>query len=87
MDKETQAKFVGDSPKLLKKMLLESKETLDKEIRKKFAKPKFDFDNKRLVSEDGTIALEWRVRLKPNSPESYKNQQTSRGITVLVSIK
>ena len=49
-----------------------------------FSNSTFDFENKRLVSDSGRFALQWRIRLHPDQPESYENQQTNCGTVVFV---
>ena len=83
-DPEEQARAIGESKTLLKKRLLEARSVLNTEGRKAFRKYTFDFDNKRLVSEDGKLVLQWRVRRHPSWPESYKNQQTNTGTVLLL---
>lgn len=70
----------------LKKELLATKKCLNDKYKKAFGKGKFEFDKKRLVSDDGKLALQWQVRSHPNSPHSYENQQTSIGKIVLCDL-
>ena len=44
---------------------------------------RLDFENKRLYSTDGKLYLQWRLRDRPDLPDSYKNQQTSVGTVSL----
>lgn len=64
------------------------KHDLIKEYRLLFGKgASFDFDNKRIVSSDGKLALQWMLRDRPDQPESYRNQQTNQGVVRLVKLK
>jgi hypothetical protein len=82
--KEMQAIVVGGTRKLLKKRLQESIAVLKSEYRDFFKTFTFDFENKRFVSSCGTYHLQWKLRKRPDQPESHENQQTSRGIVQLV---
>lgn len=81
---ETQAKRVGNSPAALKRRLLECVLVLRRDMREAFTLGShFDFATKRLYPHGGNFYLQWRLRLKPKDPESYKNQQTNRGIVTV----
>lgn len=87
LSNEMKALVIGNNHELLKARLLEAKDVLKKSHRDKFTKKsKFDFPNKRLVSDDGTLALQWKLRNHPDKPESYHNQQTSCGKVSLVDL-
>lgn len=79
IDSEIMASEVGNSKAELRKRLGNSLKMRGRDVRKQFGKVKFDFKNKRLVSWDGSIALQWQLRQNPEEPISYENQQTSLG--------
>ena len=81
---ETKAWAVANNPTLLRFELNQAKSCLARWIKPFFRAAKFDFNNKRLMG-DG-YALQWKLRRFPNCPESYENQQTSRGIIIVVSL-
>jgi hypothetical protein len=81
---EMQATVVGSTRKLLKQRLNECRMVLRKDLKAKFVKPTFDFDKKTLTSDDGTVVLQWAMRQHPDQPESYHNQQTSRGTVKVI---
>lgn len=86
--KEEQALAVSNSRTLLRKRINSAKTMLIKEYRLLFGKgASFDFDNKRIVSSDGKLALQWMLRDRPDQPESYRNQQTNQGVVRLVKLK
>ena len=67
-------------------LLARFKETLSclcPEDRRAFKGARLDFDAARLVSVDGRLILQWRLRNNPDMPVSYRNQQTSRGSVML----
>ncbi len=72
---------VANSKTKLKKRLMEAKAVLNDEAKKKFKTTTFDFQNKRLIG-DG-YSLQWKLRHRPEEPESYENQQTSVGTVVI----
>ena len=76
---EMEALKVCNNKILLKKRLMSARSVLVRELYGLFNKHTFDFEQKRLVSSCGKYALQWRLRDKPNEPESYENQQTSIG--------
>jgi hypothetical protein len=83
---EQEAIDLSNNRRWLKTRLMEARSCLIKELQDKFCKPTFDFDNKRLVSDDGTIALQWQIRSWPDAPESYQNQQTNSGVVNIVKV-
>lgn len=85
-DNETKARIIGNSPAKLKKRLTDTRSLLQDDARKKFGKGSFDYTHKRLISDDGTWALQWAMRRDPDSPESYENQQTSVGTVYVVNL-
>lgn len=87
MGNEVLAKQLGDDPVRLRAYLQEAKSLLYCELKLRFSKATFDAAGKRLVSDDGKLALQWRVRQKPHEPIAYENQQTNRGDVVLVSLE
>ena len=66
------------------KRLSDARSVLLRSYRAAFGKGRRD--GNRMYSDDGRLALEWRVRMYPNLPESYENQQTSRGTVVCIEI-
>ena len=63
-----------------KKRINESISMLAKKSdRDNFRNGTWDFENKRLISQDKLYAMQWRVRHNPELQESYENQQTTRG--------
>lgn len=81
MTLEQIAETVGDNRKQLRNRLMEAKAVLADPIRKGFGKGTFDFEKKQLVGDNGYV-LQWQIRLHPDQPPSFKNQQTSRGAVV-----
>ena len=79
---EARALAVRTDRKALRKELNEARSCLRSDLRKQFAGARFDFENARLVTQDGTLSLQWLLRRRPNAPVSYENQQTSQGIVV-----
>ena len=60
------AEAIGKKKGLLKLRLNTERGRLAKEYRQKFGQGTLDFDNKRLVSDDGTLALQWSNDGKTN---------------------
>ena len=83
---EDKARAVGESKSKLLKRLNSARSVLSPPLRKKFGKGTFDFAKKRLISDDGKAALQWKVRDKPDEPESYNNQQTGVGSVSVVKV-
>jgi hypothetical protein len=81
---EEKARAVGNDRKALRHRLNVSKSCLVSHFRACFQNPEFDFERKRLVSDDGTMALQWSTRPHPDEPADYHNQQTSIGTVRLV---
>ena len=79
MTSEQLAAAVGSSRAMLRRRLHDARSCLIRELKPKFRNGKVDFHNKRLVSECGRYALQWRLRREPDKPESYENQQTNIG--------
>ena len=78
MTNEEKARELGNDRKRLLMRLKEAKSVLSREIFKAFGKGTFDFQNRRLVGDNG-YELQWSLRANPDMPESYDNQQTSVG--------
>jgi hypothetical protein len=74
------AVIVGNDRVLLKARLLEARSCLVPEFRK--LSYRFDSGGKRLIIGDRYV-LQWRIREYPESPESYRNQQTNIGVCLL----
>lgn len=83
MTNEQMALAVASNRKLLRNRLNEARAVLVDSIRKTFGKGTFDFEKRQLIGENGYI-LQWKVRMRPELPESYQNQQTSRGCVVVI---
>jgi hypothetical protein len=79
----TKAQTLSGNRKQLRQRLTEARNVLNASLRASFGKGTFDFENKRLVGDNGVI-LQWRLRDHPDQPPSYQNQQTSRGTVVVV---
>jgi len=86
MTNEQKALALGNSPTRLRARLMGAKAVLDRGVALLFSKITFDFENKRLISDSGRFALQWRIRLHPDQPESYENQQTNCGTVVFTQI-
>lgn len=84
---EQQAVELSKDKKALRQRLMQARYVLRDDHRKLFRKRRFQFSKKRMVSDDGKLALQWRVRHSPNEPISYHNQQTSRGTVVCINIE
>ena len=81
MDREQKAKSIGNSKRELLAELLSQRSLLVRDYWPRFKAYRFDFDRQRLIG-DG-FALQWKTRKQPDQPESYSNQQTSRGVVTL----
>ena len=76
---ERKASEIGADKKQLCQRLSQARAVLTGESLKAFGQGQFQFEQKRLVSDDGTWALVWQIREHPDYPVSYGNQQTSIG--------
>lgn len=79
---EEQAREYGNDRVGLRKALKSATLLLDGKLQPLFRKGRFDFNAKRLYTEDGRACLEWRLRQNPAGPVGYENQQTSVGVIV-----
>ena len=86
MTNEEKAIALGSNRTKLRARLMSAKAVLDRGMALLFSDNTFDFENKRLVSDSGRFALQWRIRLHPDEPESYENQQTNCGTVVFVEL-
>lgn len=86
LEREALARRIMGSPARLLKRLLDAKACLTDELRTEFRVYGFDVAEKRLYSATGRYFLEYRVRPRPDDPESYTNQQTSMGCVVFGTI-
>ena len=77
---------LGNRRTKLRARLMDTKAVLDRGMALLFSNNTFDFDNKRLVSDSGRFSLQWRIRLHPDQPESYENQQTNCGTVVFMEL-
>jgi len=80
---EQKAMAIRNSRPALRALFKETLSCLYPEDRRAFKGARLDFDKARLVSADGCLFLQWRLRNNPDEPESYRNQQTSRGSVML----
>jgi len=85
-EKERLALECVSTPAKLRKRLNEARSRLADWIRPRFRNATLDVANKRLLSEDGKVALQWQLRRKPEEPESYENQQTNTGMVYCVDV-
>ncbi len=83
---EQKARTVGGNSKLLAIRLKAARSCLTNECKAYFKSGRFDYANKRLVSECGQYDLQWSVRDYPKTPISYENQQTSIGSVILIRL-
>ena len=86
MELEETARLIGDNPLALERELKSAFEVMFDQDQKRFSKKIFDLKNKRMLSDDGTKALQWKLRSNPNQPISHDNQQTSRGYVSIVLV-
>jgi hypothetical protein len=86
LSNEDKAKLVGDNPKQLEHELRDHVSVLNGKEERKQSNWKLDLFHKRLVYKDGVHSIQWKVRMHPELPESYNNQQTSVGSTVMLNI-
>ena len=77
---------LGKNRKKLRARLMGAKAVLDRGMALLFSENAFDFENKRLVSDSSKFSLQWRIRLHPDQPEGYENQQTNCGTVVFVEL-
>jgi len=86
MTPEDTALELGNDKHRLERELRRSVYFLRRDVRGLFKRARYSFRAKRIISECGTYALEWRKRQNPDQPENYDNQQTSRGIVLLLEL-
>ena len=86
MTNEQKALALGNNRTRLRARLMDAKAVLDRGMALLFSDNTFDFKNKRLVSDSGRFSLQWRIRLHPDQPENYENQQTNCGTVVFVEL-
>jgi len=60
---EDEARALGQDKERLKRRLLDARLILEKEYRREFGKGRFNFDKKRLISDDGNMILQWQLRI------------------------
>lgn len=85
MTNEQLALELANDRKRLRARLNETVGVLRKDRYAKFFQrdcQRFDFEAKRLYGYGG-FYLQWTLRLQPDQPESYENQQTSVGTVTL----
>jgi hypothetical protein len=83
---EEQAIALGKNRRKLRARLMGAKTVLDRGMALLFSENRFDLENKRLVSDSGKFSLQWRIRVHPDQPEGYENQQTNCGTVVFVEL-
>ena len=84
---EHSAIVLGNNRTKLRARVMQTKAVLDRGMALLFSNNTFDFENKRLVSDSGRFALQWRIRLHPDQPECYANQQTNCGTVVFMELE
>ena len=84
---ELMAHDVGNDRTALRKRLQFARSILTDESTECFGHGVYDFERKRLVSDDGRIALQWLLRPDPLLPDSYGNQQTSTGCVMIIRVE
>lgn len=77
---EEKAIQFGESSQNVIKSLRNALKLLNSDIRTGFGKGKLHLDSKCLKGLNGI--LRWKLRVQPNQPISYENQQTSIGVVV-----
>lgn len=82
---EKKAIEFGNDPKKLRARLRETRTLLTRETLRGFGKGTLDLDKKRLTGDNGVV-LQWQVRSNPKEPIGLKNPQTSQG-TVRLSVE
>jgi len=80
---EKKALQLSENRKNLRCRLLAAKSCLKADYRTLFSTYAFEYKKKRLVSGCGKYILQWKLRVSPEHPISYENQQTSIGIVTL----
>ncbi len=80
---ELAAEELASDPGRLKKRLNDARVVLRRDFKKLFRPGRFVEAEKALYSENGEYKLQWQLREFPEQPESYENQQTSRGTVLL----
>jgi hypothetical protein len=80
---EELAKELGASPKELRDEFRYVMSVMSDYWRTYFKKTTYDFKLKQLRGSDGYV-LQWQTRRYPDLPETYDNQQTSKGIVLLL---
>lgn len=84
MNNEEKAReLAGDKTRLLRR-LMGAKAVLTPINKRRMSRPFFDFENRRLVSEDGKWMLQWQLRNYPGDSIAPHNQQTSEGVVHFV---
>lgn len=86
MTNEELALDLASSPKRLRARLNEARALLPTKQRRTFGKGTFDPVARTLTGDNGVI-LQWKLRQHADSPESYQNQQTSRGLVTVLQVR
>ena len=87
MNNEKTALRLAKNRKWLYKRLLDAKECLPRATQLHNAPWKFNAQARRLVSNNGKLALHWQIRQYPKRPISCENQQTTVGTVILKEIR
>ncbi|MBV9471161.1 MAG: hypothetical protein JO316_25630 [Abitibacteriaceae bacterium] len=83
---QTRAWIVGESYTELEKLLDESYYQLSAELQERFYFGEYQLEQKRFVSENGFLALQWKLRAQPTEPISEENPQPIKGVVELVTL-
>ncbi len=75
---EAKALLVATDRPALEKRLRAARAVLHNDVRKRFGRGRFDFDQRTLTGDNGMV-LRWKTREKPDKPVAYLNQQTTEG--------
>lgn len=83
---ESIAQAIGNDPKLCEERLRDALTFYMPTWQQRFKGAAFVPSLRQLQTPDGCYVLEYRVRRNPDMPESYKNQQTSMGVVLLLQV-
>jgi hypothetical protein len=78
---EEMAITFGSRSATVRKALSQARACLANDLQKGFGKGRYDKEAKTLRGMNGVV-LQWQVRLHPDQPISYENQQTSVGVVI-----
>lgn len=80
--KEAEARRCVATPALFYGRMNRALSVLKQDVRRRFGKVRYCFEELRVYSADGSLWLEWRTRSRPDEPEGSGNKQTSRGTVI-----